>query len=146
MLAVIQNREHDRVPFVVYEGISASSDDLWSLLGQENVGLLRWVTAHRLDAPNCSFETEDIHQGELSGKRTTLHTPSGSLFSEAFIAPALGSMATMKHFIQEPKDYRIIMAYFRDMIVREDLRALEQADFPGASSSAGGIFNLTYAR
>ncbi|MHB1456100.1 MAG: hypothetical protein ACYC0V_04200 [Armatimonadota bacterium] len=102
MLAVIQGRELDRVPFAVNEGISVATDDLWSLIGRENVGLLRWVTAHRFDTLNRSFENEDIQHNSLHEKQTTLHTPKGSLFSEAFIAPALGSTATMMHFITEP--------------------------------------------
>ena len=43
MLALVQGRDHDRVPFVEYSGISGSSnDEVWSVIGRNNMGLLIW--------------------------------------------------------------------------------------------------------
>lgn len=32
MLAVIQGREHDRVPFVQYDNLAAPNEEIWSLV------------------------------------------------------------------------------------------------------------------
>ena len=47
MLAVVQNHEHDRVPFVQYSGIAGvSNEEIWSVIGRENMGLLAWCGFH----------------------------------------------------------------------------------------------------
>jgi hypothetical protein len=33
MLAVLQGREHDRVPFVQYEDLAAPDEEVWSVIG-----------------------------------------------------------------------------------------------------------------
>jgi hypothetical protein len=63
MLAVVQGREHDRVPFVQYDGMVPAAE-VWADVGRENIGLLRWVGAIRLDSPHCRFDREDIRDGK----------------------------------------------------------------------------------
>ena len=126
MLAVVQGRAVDRVPFVHYENLGAPTRELWSVLGRQNVGVLRWSAAHRIEAPNCRFESREImHQG-LRGTLTTLHTPAGVLTEEKLFQPDLGAAATRKHFVIEPADYRPLIAYLRDVVVHEDLGCLER--------------------
>jgi len=121
MLALVQGREHDRVPFVQYSGLAAPDDEAWSVVGRENMGLLRWTSIHRIGTPRCRFEREDIVRDGKKGFRQTLFTPEGQLFEERLIEPAFGTSAAACHYVKEPEDYRILMAYFRDIVVRKDL-------------------------
>jgi len=129
MLAVVEGRPHDRVPFVMYQGMEPT-EEVYALVGRQGIGLLPWVGVHRTESPNCRFETEKITRRGLRGIRTTLHTPEGRLTQERFYTPAFGetaSPATYKQFVKEPKDYRILQAYFRDVRVHPDREALDKA-------------------
>lgn len=129
MLAVVEGRPHDRVPFVMYQGMEPT-EEVYALVGRRNIGLLPWVSVHRTESPNCRLETEKIARRGLRGIRTTLHTPEGRLTQERFYTPAFGetaSPATHKQFVKEPKDYRILQAYFRDVRVHPNYEALDKA-------------------
>ena len=65
MLAVVRGEGHDRVPFVQYSGAAAPNEEVWSLIGRENIGLLRWVAVHRLEHPHCSGETVESSSTSL---------------------------------------------------------------------------------
>jgi hypothetical protein len=129
MLAVVQGRPHDRVPFVMYQGMEPT-EEVYALVGRGSIGLLPWIGVHRTEAPNCRFETEKIARRGLRGIRTTLHTPEGRRTQERFYTPAFGesaSPATHKQFVKEPKDYRVLQAYLRDVQVHPDYEALQKA-------------------
>ena len=126
MLALVRGREHDRVPFVQYTNQAAPNDEIWAVIGRNNMGLLAWTSVHRTEAPNCRFVTEDIVREGRKGFRNTLHTPAGSLYEERLYEPAYGTSASACHFVKEPKDYAVLMAYLRDVRVRMDLDALHR--------------------
>jgi hypothetical protein len=129
MLAVVQGREHDRVPFVQYDGMVPAAE-AWAAVGRENIGLLRWVGATRLDSPHCRFDREDIRDGDLKGCRTTLQTPEGRLVQVKFFTPAFGESAAAaprKQFITDLEDHRIFQAYLRDLRVYPDPEPLQRA-------------------
>lgn len=121
MLALILGREHDRVPFVQYSGLAGPDQEIWDLLSRENMGLLRWVAVHRCETPNCRFESEEIVRDGKRGFRRTLTTPAGQLSEERLYEPTYGTSAAGSHFIKEPGDYAILMAYLRDIRVVKDL-------------------------
>lgn len=132
MLAVIQGREHDRVPFAQYNirsekdpavilGLAASNEEIWSVIGRENMGILRWGRVHRLEHPNCHFHREDIFEGGLQGRRTILHTPIGELCEERFYDPTFGSPSIKSHYVREMKDYKVLAAFLKDVIVHETI-------------------------
>ena len=123
MLAVVQGREHDRVPFVQYSNLGAPDEEIWSALGRDSMGILRWVPTYRLEHPNCRFETVEIERGGRKGYRRFLHTPEGTLAQEKFYEPTYGTAATARHFVREPDDYQAVMAYLRDVVVVEDFDA-----------------------
>ena len=50
ILAVIQGKELDRVPFVQYDHMAAPNKEIWSEIGRENLGILRWVQIHRMES------------------------------------------------------------------------------------------------
>ena len=84
------------------------------------MGLLRWSNAHRLEHPHCSFESWRTEHNGLRGEHRTLHTPAGDLSEERIFEPTYGGPAWRKHFLETPGDYRIFMAYLRDIVVCED--------------------------
>jgi len=119
MLAVIQGREPDRVPFVIYEGL-LPLDEVYECLGRERVGVLRWSAVHRVEHPHCHFETQDRYVGETRWQRNTLHTPVGSIYEERAFETAYDSSSIRKHYVQDPEDYEVLWAYLQDSIILED--------------------------
>jgi hypothetical protein len=139
MLAVIQEREHDRVPFAQYNnrtdwdpkvvvGIAAPNDEIWSVVGRERMGIIRYGRVHRAVTPNCKTETERIREGDLLGKRTTIHTPAGDMVEEKLYDPVFESPAVRKHFVREPADYKVLAAYLRDMEIHESVADYQEID------------------
>lgn len=124
MLAVVEGRPHDRVPFVQYSGLAGPDKEIWGLIGRENMGLLAWTSVHRFESPNCRFVYEDIVRDGRPGTRTILRTPEGDLSEERLTEPTFGTSAAHTHFVKEPEDYRVLMAYLRDIQVHKDLDLL----------------------
>lgn len=120
ILAVIDGHEHDRVPFVNYQGIAAPDEEVWSLIGRENMGLIRWSAVHTTVSPNCSSESEELLLDGRRGLRTVLHTPAGDLTTERLYEPAFNTTAARKHYVTEPEDYQVLLAHLRDTKVLDD--------------------------
>jgi hypothetical protein len=125
LLAVIQGKELDRVPFAQYDGI-APNDEAWSLVGRENLGLLRWSAIHHIRHPNCRSEAVPIQRDGLSGERRTLHTPAGDLVEEYVWEPALGTVSRRERFVKEPCDYQVLKAYLEDSVVTENIECFRK--------------------
>jgi len=123
MLALVNGDAHDRVPFVQYSGIGASDQEVWSVIGRENMGILVWCGVHSFEHPNCRFESEEFEIDGRRGTRRKLHTPDGTLTEERLNA-AIAS-ASSKHFVTEPDDYKVLLSYFRDIIVHKDTKGWE---------------------
>ncbi|HQK92811.1 MAG TPA: uroporphyrinogen decarboxylase family protein [Armatimonadota bacterium] len=117
LLAVLRGHELDEVPFAVYDGTEGTRQDIWDSVGRDCVGLLGWTSAHTAAAPHCHWETEDILVDGRRGLRTVLHTPAGSLVEEKILQPDLGVLAAYRHFVRVPRDYEVLLAYLRDVIV-----------------------------
>ena len=120
MLAVCKGQPHDRVPFAQYENLAGPNEEIWDLVGRENMGILHRVHLAHIHTPNCSYETEDFQRGEHRALRTTLHTPKGDLVEEKVFEEAYNSAAKTKHFIMDRDDYEPFLAYLRDMTMVED--------------------------
>ena len=123
MLAVIQGRAHDRVPFVQYSGLAAPNEEIWSLIGRGSMGLIRWSSCQRVEFPNCRVQTHETRREGRKAFRTILHTPEGSLERLRIQEPAFGTTSAREHYIKEPDDYRILLAHLRDAVVHEDVSA-----------------------
>lgn len=119
MLALVQGKEHDHVPFVQYNGIAgASNGEVWSVLGRNNMGLLEWCGVHGFQSPNCQFGYEEITTADgHKGSRSILKTPEGTLTEERLNAAI--SSASSKHYITEPEDYKAFLSYLRDITVHK---------------------------
>ena len=120
ILAVIRREEHDRVPFVQYDNLAAPNEEIWRQIGRDNLGIIRWSKVYRFEHPNCRFESESFQRNGGTGVRTTLFTPVGSLEEEKLIEPTYGTGSIREHFVREPDDYPVLMAYLRDVKVVKD--------------------------
>ena len=119
-LAFIRGETHDQVPFIQYSNAAAPNEEIWSVVGRNNMGLLRWSAAHRIEHPNCPIESEPFVQDGLRHERRTLHTPVGTLTELRHFEPTYGGRAWKKHFIETPEDYAPFAAYLRDVVVLDD--------------------------
>jgi hypothetical protein len=127
ILAVIRGDRPDRVPFVQYENAAAPDAEIWERIGRGNMGLLRWTRLHRIEHPNCTTRTEAISLDELSGQRTIIQTPGGTLTAERLFEPTYGTGAAHHHFIRQPQDYDALLAYLKDAVVVADSAPFERA-------------------
>jgi hypothetical protein len=121
ILAVIQGREHDRVPFVQYDGLAGSNDEIWSVIGRDKMGIIRWSSVHAMDHPHCRFESAPFERDGRRGQTTTLYTPAGQLCEERLFEPIHGSSHIIRHYVKRPQDYCVLSAFLRDTVVREDI-------------------------
>ena len=126
MLAGVQIKPHDRVPFVQYDDLAGPTRDIWAQVGRQNMGLLRWCNVFEHQTPNCRFSTEPFEDRQ-KGFRRTLHTPAGELFEERVQEPTYGTYAARSHFVKEPADYATLMSYFRDITVHVTTDPVNQA-------------------
>lgn len=143
MLAVIRGDVCDSIPFVQYDGIAGPNEEIWSVIGRDNMGLLRWSKIYRFEHPHCYFEVKRIKKNNLRGFLTTLHTPKGNLAEIRYFEPVYNSSHIAKHFIEDIKDYEIFIEYLKDIIVYEDI---EQFTRDEAELGEDGIAMVTMER
>jgi hypothetical protein len=124
--AVIRGEPHDRVPFIQYDGLLPNAE-VWNILGQNRMGLLRWCWPHRAEPHHTRFEETPIEKDGRRGLRITLHTPKGNLTCEKFYEPVYNSAATAKHFVQDIQDYDIVDAYLEDSAIVFDPSSYRKA-------------------
>ncbi|MGD0091823.1 MAG: uroporphyrinogen decarboxylase family protein [Planctomycetota bacterium] len=126
LLAVIRGEPHDRVPFIMYDGI-LPKEEVWKLLGRERIGLLRWCGPARLETPHCQWKSEKFQRNGSEGERQFLITPKGTLTKEVLFEPVYHSAATHKHFVAELKDYDLLDEYLRGAEVVLDRKDYDRA-------------------
>jgi len=126
LTAFAREEPHDRVPFAQYDGM-IPNEEIWSLLGRDNVGIIRWVWVYRLEQEHCRIESEPFERDGLRGERRTMVTPRGTLTAEIRFDPTYGSGATREHFVKELADYDILDAYLADIRVVFDPEPLARA-------------------
>jgi hypothetical protein len=124
MLALVQGRELDRVPFVIYEGQLPTEEvraHLWDASSSSTrIGLMRWSAVHRVEHPHCHFETRETWRDGTRWQRNTLHTPAGAIYEERAFETAYGSSSIRKHYVEEPGDYAVLWSYLEDATILED--------------------------
>lgn len=125
LLAVVQGRDLDRVPLVMYDTLLPLAD-VRRLLGRERIALLRWCRVHEVEHPHCAFVEEDYCVGDAKWRRTTLHTPVGALHEERAFEPAYDSSSIRKHFVETYEDYDVLWAYLEDCVIRPNYAQYHQ--------------------
>jgi hypothetical protein len=119
ILAVVQRREMDRVPFVMYDGLLPVAD-VQNYLGRERIGLMRWCRVHRIEHPHCDTETQEYYIGDSKWCRNIIHTPKGDIYEERAFEKAYNSSSIRKHYVQTARDHEIFWAYLEDGIILEN--------------------------
>ncbi len=126
LTAFVRGEAYDRIPFAQYDCM-IPNPDIWALLGRENVGIIRWVWAYRLEQETCRIDVEPIERDGLRGERRAIVTPRGALTAEYLFDPTYGSAACRSHYVKELADYDILDAYLADMRVVFDATQLARA-------------------
>jgi hypothetical protein len=126
MIHLLHGEAIDSVPFVQYHNMNAKNEEIWDLLGFENMGVLEWVSAYRIETPHCHIEHEAIREGDRSGWRDTLTTPVGRLSQRRILVPQLnGPTGTVEHYVKTLDDYRILRSYLEDFRIVQDISTIE---------------------
>ena len=133
MTRFIKGQPTDRVPFVQYDHIGGPNQDIWNVVGRQNMGISVWTLPYQVKTPGCSVSSEPIVHNGYTGFRDTFHTPMGDLFQERVSVPALPKvMSIKKHYVHNPEDYRIVMAYLQAMCFETDRSAVQRVwDYVG---------------
>ena len=127
MLAVIKGDPVDRVPFVQYDGLAAPNEEIWDLVGRDNMGVLRWTMPFRREHPNCRSRSEPIEKDGLRGTHTVIETPRGTMEERRYFEPTYNSGWTDEHFVKAAADLDILTAWLEDEIIVSDPEPLERA-------------------
>jgi hypothetical protein len=120
ILAVVRDQGPERVPFVNYEGLAAPNDEVWGLIGRENMGLLRWSAVHRLEHPGCRWESEQCERDGRRALRNRIRMPKGVIEETRLYQDDLGVWAAAEHFVKQPADYGVLLEWLRDTVVVDD--------------------------
>jgi len=117
IVATLHGQPVDRVPFTTYDGIPAPREQVVDLLGEEAIGFTRWSSAHRIEYPNCTIDSEDFeHDGEKL-RRVTYDTPKGRLEEVCRFDPTYGSLWHVEFPIKEPADYDAYISMMEDAVL-----------------------------
>jgi hypothetical protein len=119
IMAVLEGREHDRVPLVIYDGM-LPLDEVRRVVGPGRIGVMRWTGIHRVETPNCRTEVETFVVGGTKWERNTIHTAAGSMYEERAYEPVYNTSRPRKYFVSEPEDYEVLWAYLEDGVILED--------------------------
>jgi hypothetical protein len=119
MLAVIQGKEHDQVPFAMYE-IMFPKELAFEVLGKDRIGIIRFSPIYRVEHPNCSFDSRIYFEDGNKMQHNILHTPKGDLEEVRIFEPAYDSSTARKHYIATKEDYEFFWSYLDDCIILEN--------------------------
>jgi len=133
MTRFIKGLPTDRTPFVQYDNIGGPNDEIWNVVGRENMGISIWTEAYSLVTENCTMEIETITRNGQVVYVTTLNTSAGSLYQERVPVPGIPKVTNInKHFVTSLEDYKIILAYLSDIHVVENRDKLKSSwDYVG---------------
>ena len=117
MLSILRREMPDEVPFVQYDGAAARNEEIWELVGRENMGILRWSRLHEHVHGNTEFAEEDFFWKGLRGKSKSIITPKGRLTKDVVYEPALHTEFIINHYVKTVSDYEILQSYLHDIKV-----------------------------
>jgi hypothetical protein len=140
MLAVVRQQEVDRVPFVQYSGLAGPDQGAWDLVGRDQLGILQWCGAWSVTQPHCRYEGARAEIDGKPGLRNTIHTPKGSLTEERLIEPVFNSSAAHRHYVRQPADYEVLLAWLKDTVVRENFAELKAVVEIGRASCRERVY------
>lgn len=125
MTRYIKGLPTDRTPFVQYDNIGAPNEEIWNVVGRENMGISIWTEAYSLVNKHCTMKIDQITRNGRIVYITTLHTPAGTLFQERISVPGIPKVTNInKHFITSLEDYKIILSYLSDIRIMDNREKL----------------------
>lgn len=119
MLAVVLGREHDLVPFAMYEEMFPPQQ-AFDHLGRGRIGIIRYPPIFRVEHPNCRFDSEFFIDGDTKCQRNVLHTPKGDLEEIRVFDPYYDSSTARQHFVKTAHDYEVLWSYLEDSVVLDN--------------------------
>ena len=119
--------EPDRIPLTVYD---------WMLprgtterrLREAGVGLIVRVPGHRVQHRQVEIVSHEYQEHGRKLIRRTIKTPVGETWQLLEPDPAYETSNWIhEHFIKGPDDYRVLEFYYRDMVFRDNVAAIQEA-------------------
>jgi hypothetical protein len=117
----------DRVPLTVYEWILPRGQ-MERTLREAGVGLIVRLPAHRVEHREVQIRTCEYYEHGEKRIRRTIHTPVGDAWETLIPDAAYGtSNWVQEYMVKSPADYRVLEYYFKDMVFRDNLDAIREA-------------------
>jgi hypothetical protein len=120
ILAVINKKEVDKIPFIQYNNLSAKNEDVWKLIGKDDFGILKWCTIYKEIHSECRIDKKELFEKDLKGEKTTINTPAGTIVEKRFFDPVLNTPHIEEHFVKEKADYDVLHYFLKHTQIVED--------------------------
>ena len=117
----------DQVPLTVYDWILPRGQ-AERALREAGVGLIVRLPPHRVEHREVQIRTcEYFEQGQKRIRRT-IHTPVGDAWETLVPDAAYGTSNWIQEYlVKTPADYRVLEYYYKDMVLRDNLAAIREA-------------------
>ncbi len=127
MTRFIKGQSTDKVPFVQYDNMGGKNEDIWNVVGKDNMGILVWTDPYNFEHEKCFVTSEKISSNGKLGFLDTMHTPVGNLTQRRFSVPELPGVEHIeKFYITCLADYKILLSYLSDIKVNPDSSKIEE--------------------
>ncbi len=119
--------EPDRIPLTVYDWMLPRGTTE-RVLRESGVGLVVRLPGHRVRHRNVEVVSREYYENERKLIRRTIKTPVGEVWQVLEPDPAYETSNWIhEHFVKGPDDYRAMEYYYRDMIFRDNVDAIREA-------------------
>lgn len=117
----------DQVPLTVYDWILPRGQ-AERALREAGVGLIVRLPAHRVEHRNVQIRTCEYYEQGQKRTRRTVHTPVGDAWEVLTPDAAYGTSNWIQEYlVKSPSDYRVLEYYYNDMVFRDNLDAIREA-------------------
>jgi hypothetical protein len=118
----------DRVPLTVYDWLLPRGE-AERRLRESGVGLIVRLPPHRTAHHNVEIRTCEYYEQGQKRVRRTIHTPVGDAWETLTPDDAYGTSNWIQEYlVKTPADYRVLEYYFQDMVFRDNLAAIREAE------------------
>ena len=119
--------EPDRIPLTVYDWMLPRGTTE-RVLRESGIGLIVRLPGHRARHREVEIVSREYHENGRKLIRRTIQTPVGEVWQVLEPDPAYETSNWIhEHFIKGPDDYRTMEYYYRDMIFRDNVDAIREA-------------------
>jgi hypothetical protein len=119
--------EPDRIPLTVYDWMLPRGA-VERRLRDAGVGLIVRLPGHRVQHREVEILSREYQENGRKLIRRTIRTPVGEVWQVLEPDPAYETSNWIhSHFIKGPDDYRVMEYYYRDMVFRDNVEAIREA-------------------